>query len=277
MKNTLQTCAEIRKQMPEAYYGELTPVTDTAFRKHLESCPACAGEFSRMEQTLGAMKRFSPADPGDEFWSRWNRELDSRIDAAAHDHRHPASKIFAFRPAHIPGWAYGIAALLLVTVGIYLGRIFYPAPAPPQSLQNSPAKQTTAANLPEDSTSQIAMQYIERSRNVLLGIINSDDDSTSPAGIGQQQRISRELVQQAAVLKTALNQPDQQRLRQLIQDLEVILIQLANVEVRPGVPIVEMVKQGVDKRSILLKINCEELKAQSRKPDPAVNNPKSHL
>jgi hypothetical protein len=277
MNNTTMTCSDAAERMPDAYYGELSQEDQEAFHAHMESCRKCAGDFARMRETLAAMKRFSPAAPGEEFWHSWDKALRTKLQRAQSAPEPHTTRIFPFRAAHIPGWAYGAAAILLVAVGIYLGRVLYPAPPAALNPSQAVSVEMAAPANSEDSTSRLAMQYIERSRNVLLGIINSDDSTPSPDNLGQQQRVSRDLVRQAAYLKTALNQPDQQRLRQLIQDLEVILLQLANVEVRPGVPIVEMVKQGVDKRSILLKINCEELKAQSKKSPPAANDRKSHL
>jgi hypothetical protein len=73
---------------------------------------------------------------------------------------------------------------------------------------------------------------------------------------------------QASYLKSSLNRPDQQQMRQLIHDLEVILIQLANTEVKPGVPALELVRKGVYQKSILLKINVEELRAMYKNKPP---------
>ena len=82
----------------------------------------------------------------------------------------------------------------------------------------------------------------------------------------RHQKVSRELIEQGNILTVALNKPDQQLLRQLVQDLQIILLQLANVEVRPGVPAIELVKKGVNEKSILLKINLEEMRAATRQP-----------
>ena len=69
-------------------------------------------------------------------------------------------------------------------------------------------------------------------------------------------------VKEAAFLKTELTSPDQQRLHNLIADLEVILLQIANLESQIDVDGIEMVKSGVDRRGILLKINLEEMETK---------------
>jgi len=49
-------------------------------------------------------------------------------------------------------------------------------------------------------------------------------------------------------------------LRLLVSDLEVILLQIANLESEHNLSTIEMVQSGVDRRGILLKINLEEMR-----------------
>jgi hypothetical protein len=102
------------------------------------------------------------------------------------------------------------------------------------------------------------------------------DESISFA---RQQKVSRELIQKAAFLKASLTGGNQEHLRRLIADLELVLLQLANYSAENSVPLIEMVKQGVDKKSILLKINLEQLRALDphlrKKPGTITNGQKS--
>jgi hypothetical protein len=99
-------------------------------------------------------------------------------------------------------------------------------------------------------------------------MVNIDEEHLSSVSLEREQQVSRQLIQKAYYLKAALSEPEQQRMRQLIGDLEVILLELANVEVKPGVPALELVKKGVNQKSILLKINLEEMRAAIKKPAP---------
>lgn len=133
------------------------------------------------------------------------------------------------------------------------------APAPPPR-QARPAAQPdlyrTAA------LDERTLEYIDRSKVLLLGLVNFDPAVDDPAGLDltRQQALARNLVDEAGALKEDLAAADRQRLRGLIADLEVILLQIANLEAQHDLPAIEMVKSGVDRRAILLKINVEEMR-----------------
>jgi hypothetical protein len=206
-------------------------------------------------------------EPDQAYWTGyWNALSAKLMEAKNSDRSHvPVDR---WRPASMPGWAYGVAALLLVAIGIYAGKtIFSDRHTGSQSLlQEQPTQ--TAASIPAstvDSTGEQALAYLERSRNLLIGITNLDETHHNAFGLSRHQEVSRELITQGSVLAASLNKPDQQLLRLLIQDLQIILLQLANVEVTPGVPAVQLVRKGVNEKSILLKINLEEMRAMIRK------------
>ena len=68
----------------------------------------------------------------------------------------------------------------------------------------------------------------------------------------------------------------QNQIYNLISDLEVILLQIANLESEYNLPAIEMVKNGVDRKGILLKINIEEMrKYKSAEPNKSKKEKKS--
>lgn len=164
-----------------------------------------------------------------------------------------------------PVWIYGAAAVLLVAAGFILGRIYF---LPSHEVNRNELAQVASQPGAEDSVSRLAYAYLQRSKNLLLGVINSDGSRGVPSDYSEEQRVSRDLLEKAQFLKTALAENDQQHLLRLIKDLEVILLQLANTEIRPGVPVVELVKNGVDQKSILLKINLMEMQRDARRHQP---------
>jgi hypothetical protein len=268
------TCDECKDLMPGALYGELAGDESGRFDEHLASCSLCAREMTGLRTTLEIMSRRQRPGSGEDAWAAWDERLNERLRAASPAGQPQKRNIPVRTPVRVPSWSYGIAALLVLAVGIYLGRSWFGRQGViPPAEQAS----TLPSAAPSDSISRAALEYLERSRNVLLGVINTADSSGVPAGFDHQQRISRDLVRQAVTLKTALNGSDQRQLRKLIEDLEVVLVQLANIQVRPGVPVVELVRQGVDRRSILLKINLEEMKTKNGLSDEPGRNSKSHL
>jgi hypothetical protein len=252
--------------MIDALYGELDPKAKASFDEHIAGCDACARDFTALQGTLSVMNQRTRPEPDQATWTyQWN-SIRARLEE-----EQPKSKIIHWNPTTIPAWAYAMAAMLLLAVGIYAGRTFFRTEGTTGPRDTTTASGTTGttaavtapATAPDSATIR-ALAYLERSRNLLIGLTNLDESQHESIDLTTHQQASRELVEEGHVLTVALTQPDQQLLKQLIQDLQVILIQLANVEVRPGVPVVELVKKGVDDKSILLKINVEEMKAAAR-------------
>jgi hypothetical protein len=77
------------------------------------------------------------------------------------------------------------------------------------------------------------------------------------------------LVREANYLKNELAESDQERLESLIANLEIILLQIANLESENDLVGIELVKDGIDRQGILMEINLTDLrlsKQPSRKP-----------
>lgn len=264
------TCTMFREQISSALYRELNGDELEQFEAHRQSCRGCASLFAGMAATVSLMNRLRREEPEDAYWAGYSARVMDKIEKLRAKENFNLLKL----PARLPSWAYGIAALLLLIVGIYLGKSFFgpgTSPVSPAGDAYGPA----TAGMPDSITAMVAA-YLDRSRNVLLGVVNSDAATYSPALLETQQRASRELLNRGVFLKAALNRPDQQQVRQLIQSLEVILLQLANIEVEPGVPMVELVRDGINKNSILLKINMEELKTKAETARQTKKSDKHH-
>jgi len=105
-----------------------------------------------------------------------------------------------------------------------------------------------------------AMRYVEKSRVLLLALVNTDpdEDGYSSSMQGHQKR-SKALVSEAPSLKEELDSPKQQRLRELVSELEKILLQIANLEAEEDPEEVEFIKGRVNDHDVMLKINLEQL------------------
>jgi hypothetical protein len=257
------TCTQSNELFLGALYHELSAEEQKEFDGHLASCADCASSFRGMQGTLLLMDKRTRPEPDEAYWRAYSKNVQEKLaaGAAATPRLLPPR---GNRPRlHGPVWSYGIAATLLLVAGIYLGRTYFGGRSGEADPRPGAVTQQVAQN---DSINAMALAYLERSKNLLLGFVNDDGDRSTPPDLHQRQEISRQLIENAHFLNAALNRPDQQRMRRLIGELEVILLELANVEVGPGKPAVELVKRGVDHRSILLKINIEEMRAASKKP-----------
>jgi hypothetical protein len=255
-------CQKCQDLLIEALYGELRPRDKAFFEAHLASCSRCAAEYREKSASLRVMDRRERPDPGQEFWDGyWNR-LSARLEKEEVRRREPSGEWKkVFRPfGLVPRWAYqAAAALALVAIGIFAGRTLLspPVPSAPQAQQ----QQAVTPPVQEAEAVLRARDYFDRSKLVLLALVNYDPKTQDPYGLDlpRQKQVSRELADEAVYLKNELKDPRQRRLRGLVTDLETILIQIANLESENDLEAVEFVKQGVENRGVLLKINLSEM------------------
>jgi hypothetical protein len=259
----MKACKKCRGLLVEALYGELNPEEKAFFENHLGSCSACASEFKKMTETLRTMDKRGRPDPGRDFWEGYWDRLVGRIGEERSVEETPRSR--RKKIGHIwsltPRWAFqAAAALALVVVGVFIGRmVFSPGRTPVDSarrVEPLPSGQPAA-----DDPVLRARGYVDRSKLVLLALVNYNASTEDPYALNlpYQKKVSQELATQAAGLKSDLKNPDQRRLRELVTDLETILLQIANLESENDLEAVAFVKQGVENRGIFLKINLSEM------------------
>ena len=114
---------------------------------------------------------------------------------------------------------------------------------------------------------QRSQYYIERSKRILLALVNFDPSIEDPYALDlpYQKQTSKDLVREANYLKNELAESDQERLENLIGSLEIILLQIANLESENDLDAIELVKDGIDRQGILMEINLSDLRL-AKKP-----------
>lgn len=242
-------CKHIHRWLPDALSGELDPVRQKEFDDHLAECTGCRKEFETLNAVPGKIEAYRRPDPDAVDWNRYWDKLEARLPE-----RKPSliSRVRfnlweSWGMAQTPRLALGAAFILVV--GIFIGRAFFS--------QSSPV----AHQASNDPVLIEAGQYIERSKLILLGIVNTDPGSDA-AGFGnlsKQQTLSRKLVDQAGPLKAALDASRQPMLSELVEELQRVLIQIANLETIDDLKGVELIRSGAEHNAILFKINIGEL------------------
>jgi hypothetical protein len=261
----MKGCRKSRGLFAGALYEDLNSEEKAFFNRHIRSCPDCAAEFKALEETSRAMDRRVRRDPGREFWDgywdRLSRRLEMKDEGEAEKAR-PARQKWPRRFAPwAPRWAFqAAAAVALISAGITIGRLIFS----PRRLPVEAARQTVEAPPVAPAANDLvvrARNYVDRSKLVLLALVNYDPSSEGPCvlDLPLQKQISRQLVEQAGALKSDLQDPGRRRLLDLVTDLETILIQISNLESRNDFEAVEFVRQGVESRGIFLKINLSEM------------------
>ena len=249
-------CKKCENMMAEALYGELGPRARARFDEHLEGCSLCTDMFLQFQQTLAVTDRRELARADDEsmkgFWERLEPHLE----------RAPATPVWNLAPVRLvladwtsrPALA-AAAALLLVAVGIFIGRIN------PQNLGG--VQPQAAAVLDPALTTEFNEQfgsYLERTKMILLGMDNYQlDEGTSGDNLDHQRAISRELLHQGRDLKAHAAISSDASVGYLIDDIERILLQLENGDDRDLELTIQIIQSGMRRNGVLLKITLTEL------------------
>jgi hypothetical protein len=263
----MSDCRMSKDRLIEALYGELDPAEKERFDAHLRSCPDCAAEYASLEETLRTMDKRERPDPGPAFWDGYWDRLSKRMlwEAIEEDRRASLAARVRGLFARLPRWslqAAGAAALLLL--GILVGGRLIPR-------SEGPGTKTASAALSAAAPSPAVVKaenFVERSKVLLLGLVNYDPatEDAYALDLGRTKTMSRALAAEAPAIRGALDARGERRLRELVADLELIMLQIANLEAGQDLEGVELVKQGVDRKAIFLKIDLGRMGREARTP-----------
>jgi len=264
----MNDCKDWRDRMIEALYGELGPLDQERLGRHLEACPDCSAEYAALNESLRTMDLRERRDPGPEFWDGYWDRLSRRMLWEATEEGCPSlaariGRVFS----RLPRWSYqaaGAAALLLV--GILIGSRLI---GPPGRIGKMAAAASAAG--PSSVAVVQAGDFIDRSKVLLLGLVNFDPakEDAYAFDLARKKTVSRELASEAPAIRNALDQHGQRRLRDLVTDLEVIMMQIANLESGQDIEGVDLIKQGVDRGGIFLKIDLDRMTRDARGGAPS--------
>jgi len=275
----MSRCGRTKDLFLDSLYGELDPAREAELMKHLDACPACREEYEAMARTLVTMGRRQPADPGAAYWDGYYDKLERRMAADGVFAPAPQTGTKA-RPAgvrapffRLPRFVFGAAgALALLAAGILIGRLtLHRAQQGPGLAAGAPASGT--AVVPAAMSSDLSTRtsrYLDRSKVILLALVNFDGASKDIAGLNlpRQKEMSQALVKEASALKTDLRAAKQRQLERLVGDLELILVQIANLKAEADLSSVEIVKAGAESKDILFQINLSEMRRQAAASGP---------
>ncbi|MFQ5568104.1 MAG: zf-HC2 domain-containing protein [Rhodothermales bacterium] len=278
----MKHCPTYEPLMTEMFFGTLSEEDRERLDAHLASCSGCQAMVHEMEATLQVADAGTRPEPPEAFWDGYYERLVARM----HEETHRAN-----RAQRLNEWlrdmgrlnvaALGLTprrifqlsgAVALIAVGVLIGwLVFGSSSSPVPGVAHDPSVEEVpvrAASL-EARTDR----YLERSKVLLLGLVNMEPERDGVVlNLSRKQEVARELIEESSTLKAALSDEDQRMLRLLIEDLEVILLQIANLETRYDLSAIELVQRGVDRRAILLKINITEMRRADNPLQPAVES-----
>jgi hypothetical protein len=157
--------------------------------------------------------------------------------------------------------------LALLVLGVLVGHYWWPQ----DEKENQPI--TYMRSSPTPVAQVRAEQWLERSKILLLGVVNEDLSGEVRPDFSHQRQVSRHLLTEARALNRELDPAANRQMLQLINQLELILLQIANLEAEHDLSAIELVREGVARNGLLLKINITELAQQAQQQNLAPMKP----
>lgn len=208
----------------------------------------------RMDELMGRALREvdpPPATPREEIWARIQAERSAQASAGAGSKE--AADVIALGPrarrtTWIP-WSAAIAATL--AVGIGLGRIT-------RETSPVPAAQPTADNTADQPADAVpaayqvaATQHLRRTETLLASL----SVDSRPGGAREMSSWARELLTDTRLLLTSPAAEDAAT-RRLLEDLELVLAQIAGIPEARAEQEVELIHDGINQSDVLLRLRA---------------------
>ncbi len=277
----MSKCKKCLPLFLEYFYGKLDDSKKKFFEEHMSVCEKCQSAFAEMEAVLQFTSKRVRPEPPEEFWDSYEKRLARRIEkeeAAQVDHESFWEKL-GRRFSAAPKWTFqAAAAVALIVIGVFIGRALFSPQVP--GVQHAYQRPDIAIpQEPEAALIQRSKDYIERSKLILLALVNFDPSAEDPYALNlpYQKQVSQELVEEAGFLKKELAESDQERLENLIASLEIILLQIANLESENDLDAVTLVRDGINTQGILMEIHLTDLRlSMNRREKPVSTEQPSH-
>jgi hypothetical protein len=249
---------EVQNALYDFLQHELSEEESKDIEHHLVACKACTEELHQLRHALALLPSPS-ADPAEGKGKQFFDALALRVEREIRERRAPRKNSLMQFIESVrlsvrlrPSYAYAFGGTLAVVVFALL----FVARQPERHAEYAGnEEQLSDYELAHLQTQQRMSNYLQKSKTLLVGIANMKQYDRGDADFSAERKLSRNLVHEARFLKS---QPMDERSAKLLQDLQKILIELANLEETNDVPNVEMIRSGINQENLLFKIRMAE-------------------
>lgn len=246
---------EIQNTLYEYIRGELDHNQRKEIETHISSCNRCYAEYQLVKdgvRLFPAPQTKPSAGQSEAYWHNFTLAVEQRIQSgekkktSANPLWEALESLFTYRKSYVVTFAGGVAVVLLALILWSSARVL-------QKEEKRLADEGTAtpAQLVRDDLSI----YFRKSKNLFVGITNMKAERGEHVDLSVERTAARSLITQARYLN---EQTTDAHAQQLLQDLEKILIELANMEERVNLPDVELLRGGIRQENMLFKIRMAE-------------------
>jgi len=201
-------CEDFKDKMVTGIFGVLKPGDRETVEEHVARCPSCEATYRKSQMYLGAFES-SDDIPLPDWEESWNVIAAQALK--------PKRRFFP-QFNHYRRLALAGAAVLVFTMGVWAGGGLF--------RQNTPAGQFESWAGYNYTSYQ---EYAENLDLVLINFANRDNKSATRDFDAKEKAIVGDILTQTRLLKQAASTRDDILLRDLLEDIEFILIGISNL------------------------------------------------
>jgi hypothetical protein len=248
--------AKIRLLLYDYIMDELQSAQHSRVEQHIRRCHRCAESLERLRETCWTLERkaVSPSQlRPDRYWEDFAARVEARLPRPEHHRVQFLHSLIASLGPLLqirPRLAFSVGvAVTAAVVGLLILR-------PAATLEVEPEPEVHATQPPTvDQSSERLGTYLRQSRALLVGLTNKDVQSEHRFDLEPEQLASRRLLKQSRHLRL---QPLDTRSANLVNDVERIMIKLANTEGAGTPPDLQLIQNGIRDRNLLFKVRMAE-------------------
>ena len=202
-------CHEFEEILITQIYGKSVPSQMDNLVSHIKVCPTCARQY---EQIIHFRNQFERRD--DVHISDWEKSWCKIADCALK--KKPA------RPFNIPSprFAFAAAALVIVfVIGFFVGKNYFFKNSDENIFLSEADRQYTSP----------FQSYARSVGLVLINFMHPKDQLSEEENLAFEEKITSNILIQTRLLKQLISQRYDPYMRDLLEDLEFILVSISNL------------------------------------------------
>jgi hypothetical protein len=260
------------------YYNESASADRAARRAHLETCETCRALDREMRAVLALVDTAptieAPAGFGREMWARVEPHIAERVA----QNRSSWAIVSAFDPATARlglarHWALGAGMVALLLASFTLGRVWERAPHRNDDAAPRVTRVATSSGDVSDAVTERLLRaqmedHLERSQRVLVDLVNGDD--AAAVSLASDRTRAADLVADGRLYRRAADRIGDVEMRNLLEDVERVLVDVANGSSGPASKELKDVRTRIDEQDLLfrLRVAGAEIRERQRRAQP---------
>ena len=238
---------------------EVEAGTRGALAAHLETCAACRVSLDEIRATLSLAERTEVPGRGDDYGARVWARLEPRLGEQASAGRGAGAPV-AKAPRRWTPWLAAAAAILIAAGAYWLGRqSSVPAPSV-EVAQTTPAPAT--GSIRERVVLAALGEHLDRTERTLVELVNAD--SGGRVDITAEQAWARDLLEANRLYRRAAQGGESPALSQVLDDLEPVLLEIANSPERLTSDEFKALRERIEARSLVFKVRVTGADVRAR-------------